>query len=120
MTREEAIHHLEEMKKGIFLWDMSELIDFCISALSIPKSTDLISREAVIDLLNQFGYYDKEMERDLSAIPSAVPEREKGEWVYSERFSTIYPMYVCSKCSGLNRSCYDNFCSNCGADMRGE
>ena len=39
------------------------------------KGTDLISREAVIDLLNQFGYYDKEMERDLSAIPSA--DREK-------------------------------------------
>ena len=56
---------------------------------------------------------------DLAIKILSVPEREKGEWVYSERFSTIYPMYVCSKCSGLNRSCYDNFCSNCGADMRG-
>lgn len=37
MTREEAIQHLEEMKKGIFLWDMSELIDLCISALSKNK-----------------------------------------------------------------------------------
>lgn len=37
MTNEEAIQHLEEMKKGIFLWDMSELIDLCISALSENK-----------------------------------------------------------------------------------
>lgn len=40
MTKEEAIQHLEEMKKGIFLWDMSELIDLCISALSENKGED--------------------------------------------------------------------------------
>ena len=37
MTREEAIKHLEDMKKGLVLWDMSELIDLCISALSENK-----------------------------------------------------------------------------------
>lgn len=37
MTREEAIKHLEDMKKGLFLWDMTELIDLCISALSENK-----------------------------------------------------------------------------------
>ena len=34
MTKEEAIKHLEDMKKGLFLWDMTELIEVCISALS--------------------------------------------------------------------------------------
>jgi len=85
------------------------------------KETDLISREAVIDLLNQFGYYDKEMERDLSAIPSAVPEREKGEWITDN----IDEGYVeCPFCHSLtNCECgkYDdlNFCFNCGAELRG-
>lgn len=37
MKREEAIKHLEDMKKGLFLWDMTELIDLCISALSENK-----------------------------------------------------------------------------------
>ncbi len=37
MTNEEAIKHLEDMKKGLFLWDMTELIDLCISALSENK-----------------------------------------------------------------------------------
>lgn len=37
MIREEAIKHLEDMKKGLFLWDMTELIDLCISALSENK-----------------------------------------------------------------------------------
>lgn len=34
MKKEEAIKHLEDMKKGLFLWDMDELIDLCISALN--------------------------------------------------------------------------------------
>lgn len=40
LTREEAIEHLEDMKKGLFLWDMTELIDLCISALSEELSED--------------------------------------------------------------------------------
>ena len=68
---------------------LEESIKVAISALAVPKSTDLISREAVIDLLNQFGYIDKEMERDLSAIPSAVPDREKGDTVSRVAYEQI-------------------------------
>ena len=82
MTREEAIAILKEEAEFLYGEDKPHnrtAFDMAIKALSVPereKGTDLISREAVIDLLNQFGYYDKEMEKDLSVIPSA--EREKG------------------------------------------
>ena len=81
----------------------------------VPKNKDLISREAVIDLLNQFGYIDKEMERDLSAIPSAVPEREKGEWITKPNSALVH----CSNCEFITLVKY-KFCPNCGADMRGK
>lgn len=44
MTKEEAIQHLEEMKKGIFLWDTSELIEVCISALSADVRPNIHAR----------------------------------------------------------------------------
>lgn len=99
------------------------------------KRTDLISREEVkAKYKEQFmnSLVDEERNIDFSeyaetpckrfnefidSIPNAVTER-KGEWIYSERFSKIYPMYECSKCRGLSQSCYVNFCPNCGADMR--
>ena len=85
MTKDKALFILGEMPE----WncdcrysrdEYEEVIELCralLLASDKEKETDLISREAVIDLLNQFGYYNKEMKRDLSAIPSAVPEREK-------------------------------------------
>jgi len=99
------------------------------------KETDLISREEVkAKYKEQFmnSLVDKERNIDFSeyakipcelfnkfidSIPSAVTEK-KGEWIYSVRFSRIYPMYECSNCCGLSQSCYVKFCPNCGADMR--
>lgn len=43
------------------------------------------------------------------------PERPKGRWVWDEMFSD----YTCSVCHNWDLKT-PNFCSNCGADMRGE
>ena len=59
--------------------------------------------------------------RVLDDIPSAEPERHRGEWIedgHERGFSK------CSKCgyiavSVLSERHY-NFCPNCGADTRGE
>ena len=79
MTKDNALFILGEMpvwNEGCrYSYDeYEEVIELCralLIASDIEKGTDLISREAVIDLLKQYGYYNKEMERDLSAIPSA-------------------------------------------------
>ena len=49
-------------------------------------------------------------------LPAAdVVERKRGEWIWDSRFSD----YTCSECHNWDLKT-PNFCSNCGADMRGE
>lgn len=143
MTKEEAIKHLEDMKKGLFLWDMTELIDLCISALSVPKRENGIKyykADDVIKVLHDNGYGDEEngadpeymtalsdVRRGLDNISTyAVPEREKSEWIEKEMFDGD-TAYECSKCrelfcliDGTPADNLYNFCPHCGADMRGE
>ena len=53
---------------------------------------------------------------DIDNAPTidAVPVRH-GKWVWDERFAD----YTCSECHNWDLKT-PNFCSNCGADMRGE
>lgn len=91
---------------------------------------DLISRQAVKDwLLRWEGYIDKDMIARMQCrvidIPSAQPERKKGEWIYKNDLK----QYFCSEC-GYPSLTYDdtyiygmdlpNYCEDCGTDMRGE
>jgi len=46
-------------------------------------------------------------------LPSAQPERKKGEW------SDGYRWQRCSLCKQTGKKSW-NYCPNCGADMRGE
>lgn len=67
----------------------------------------------------------------LKALPSAEPERKRGMWLQEGMWSEGYGMgetygyyWRCSSCDeivqGGYSQCGDNFCSNCGADMRGK
>jgi hypothetical protein len=47
-------------------------------------------------------------------IANGVTIRERGEWQWDERFSD----YTCSNCNNWDLKT-PNYCSNCGADMRG-
>ena len=99
---------------------------------------DLIDRQAAIDNIKELFrmgdcYCDKySVIGMLNQLPSAEPERKKGKW---ERHNTYHgddtsgfvdPDWRCSECgkqATVNEwMMYDlsNFCSNCGADMRGE
>lgn len=48
-------------------------------------------------------------------------ERKKGEWIFEPK-DAIELMFTKPKCSNCGYESADggNFCSNCGADMRGE
>ena len=45
-----------------------------------------------------------------------IEERKTGEWIPFD-----IPWYQCSECGAVreNKSFMENFCPNCGADMRG-
>lgn len=83
----------------------------------VPENTDLISREEALAKV-RLNYTDHQnvsahaIKDILSTIPSAIPEREKGEWIYTDG------QHVCSKCN-LYNGIESDFCPNCGADMRG-
>lgn len=93
--------------------------------------SDLISRQSAIDAItdesivaNMDSVFDTElhkckraMQRILASLPSAQPEREKGKWVY---LGYMKIGFHCSVCGGYAISGKDNFCSHCGAEMRGE
>jgi len=62
-------------------------------------------------LLDVEENYKKGLEKGLSEWET---ERPQGKWIYD---GTLF--YKCSVCNNLD--CFnDNFCPNCGADMRGD
>ena len=100
---------------------------------------DLISRRAAIDRINkqrehlQPDIYPQDKIGDttyricaefIARLPSAQPEeRKKGAWILGFDNQYLEKYYFCSKCGSrkyMEDKPLDNFCANCGADMRGE
>jgi len=98
---------------------------------------DLISRQAAVDALadmhcksDEDGYVwiiRSDAWARIDALPSAQPERKKGEWLrygedgYPNNEDTVF--WQCDQCleqyTGRAKK-IPNFCPNCGAKMRGE
>lgn len=76
--------------------------------------SDLISRQDVLDAVNDCGIC---IQRILD-IPSAEPERKKGEWIDGMPYVNSH-WKVCSECHvSAPDSCGGyKFCPNCGAEM---
>ena len=90
---------------------------------------DAISREDVIALVqcSEYELQDRvdndAMCDDVRKLPSVTPSRRKGHWISREGGGQVLPFwgkYQCSECGAVrkNRLFMENFCPNCGADMR--
>ena len=103
-----------------------------IKKLSGGADGDTISRQAAIDAVEEsrrlnhhqdgkeacaHEYEHRHFLKILRDLPSAQPERKKGEWITQEFGSWA----ECSECHELYDipMAHSNFCPNCGADMRG-
>jgi hypothetical protein len=113
--------------------------------------SDYISRQAAIEALRNITaivspisddvlLIDKaEAMTELMMLPSAQPERKKGEWIPVDSYSAFggdytawmahgnpVAFYYCSECEEQayagedGESLLTAYCPNCGADMRGE
>lgn len=87
-------------------------------------NNDVISRQEALDEWNRLSERGRiEFDQVLMMLPSAQPERKKGEWIVISEFEDC--RYVkCNQCKVTQVFYYNkpptNFCPNCGADMRGE
>ena len=98
-------------------------------------SNDCISRQAAIDAIHckitVTGRQNAELVAAtmsafvdrIRALPSAQPERPKGEWIHirdEEDGNALYECSVCHKGEVHVPIVEVSYCWNCGADMRGE
>ena len=87
---------------------------------------DLIDRQAAIDavgsmLRRKFGIGGDLAEITLAELPSAQPERKKGQWVedvayYDEEGCPC----IVTRCDQCGEPGFGRYCPYCGADMREE
>jgi hypothetical protein len=79
---------------------------------------DEIRKDTVI-IRNAGGYFGTIPSEVITGeLPSAQPERKKGEWI--DKSGGIEGAWnYCSVCGEQAIDLYD-FCPNCGADMRGK
>ena len=86
--------------------------------------------DTVEEFMEQYKVVDKEgiyMSKGAELVPIFRMEQwfehEKGEWVLGFNSQYLEKYYYCSRCGKRKYEEYkplDNFCSHCGADMRGE
>lgn len=83
--------------------------------------SDLIDRQAAIDITTfECGKWKglaKEIAKQINALPSAEPERKKGKWI--EYIPEHGKCPFCGNLVDLMNGNANNFCSECGADLRG-
>lgn len=75
--------------------------------------SELISRQAAIDEIRKCRFVVDAIEK-IRGLPSAQPKT--GEWVEEDEHGDLW---ICDQC-GFASEHRDNYCPNCGADMRGE
>lgn len=87
-------------------------------------SDDTISRQAAIDALHMHLMYrmgtdsnKKRLDEWINNLPSAQPKRKTGHKINQHQYPA---KWVCSECGAKHFDFSDNFCSQCGADVRGE
>ena len=116
ISRQSAIDALTEHK---------EMINAVLDSLTLDYNTRRNQEQ-------RRGQINEDIET-IKALPSAQPERKKGKWTekhhaYSDEESVIeeWQSCRCSECGRYDTRPYmyyfsePNYCSYCGADMRGE
>lgn len=82
---------------------------------------DMVYRQAAIDALrDEFKRTPTTAIRAMDVIgrlPSAQQERKRGHKINQHQYPA---KWVCSECGARHFDFSDNFCSKCGADVRGE
>lgn len=138
MTNCEAIDILEEVKEiddSIYAYNpaYTAALDKAIDSLRASSNAscgDTINRQEAIDALGmepmayteyEQGLHDKwiDAKENIEALSSAQPQRMRGRWINEQLIPDDITGHVYGECSICGKlRIVDNFCPNCGADMR--
>ena len=117
MTKEELIKHLK-LCAEYHVVPSVEAFKMVIKLLEQQSSEDCVSRQAVINLINEDWKYEG-LELSVKELPPVTPTRKQGKWDKGYGFPDG-AYWKCSCCNELIKVRYPmNYCPNCGADMRG-
>lgn len=116
-------------EKGMTLTGINQALNECPPVIPTVPSEDCISREQVRAELDYISYAEKDpitiAKRIVDNAPSVVPKDHVGEsaemvgeWI-PRKFPYCWYYPTCSACGFENRGELNNYCPNCGADMRG-
>ena len=94
ISREAVIYEFKEMYKAAEEWGHNSKDDY-IKARADATMATLIEQKLRVE-----------------GLPSVQPSR-KGHWIEYGK------LWKCSECEDLS-CCHENYCNNCGADMRGD
>ena len=116
MTREDARYYLQSSGFS------EEQIDTIEQAFKQEPCEDVISRQAALGCCR--NEWEEEVEIRLKSLPPVKPQEPKtGHWIIHKDCEGKTRECICDQC-GYKTGKYTwhnpNFCSNCGADMRGE
>ena len=100
-----------------------EALEMAVRALE--GDGDTISRKMAIEAMGIINdsICEQQAVDALCELPSAQPERKTGKWInVNEGKWNTYEVLKCSVCGEMDNRMTraDNYCPNCGADMRGE
>lgn len=81
---------------------------------------DAISREAVIEILGDYGCTNREglLFKDIRALPSVIPQEQTGHWIIDKgSLDALYgEVCICSEC-GVDSIGESDYCPYCGCRM---
>ena len=118
MSREEALKiWLPVIKMGVeSMQECSEALDMAIKALEQEPCADMVSRDAMWEVLQRLYGTEGELVEELMSLPPVLPMPKMGKWVYDKEEDS----YRCSLCTF---PCHKdnlgaiptNYCANCGS-----
>lgn len=107
MTKQEKI--IVSAYTGVLMCDFDDVHKYIQKKFGRPVFT-----HELVDKGIQKEVKEKSEEEFLEICNREEPKRKKGRW-------TITPLFIkCSECGEAFMLMPQNYCPNCGADMRGE
>ena len=114
MTKEEAIMYFKDMNECTY--GNVEPIQMAIKALEQEPCDDVVSRQAVLDIVN--NPLNIRLDEIIKKLPSVRPQEPKtGSWIKNaEEWDNTNPPYICSECGNAHLRKTD-YCDQCGCRM---